>query len=260
MVLVTAPIGLTAQDRLVRKFGGESDLMPPIVALAQDSVGFIWVGTRAGLFRYDGARFQRWAPEILPRAVGSIAVSRSGRTIVVDADGRILELTADGAHELQGTARRSPDHTQVAAFDAQGRLWVIGRDGDVAWHEPSGVRHPVPAASLSSEAVRKVFPGGPDGGVIAAGSEGLWRMSAGSSPSRLLDDHLVLDVLALDDGSVLALTHEDVFRIHRGSGAEVLPWGAPIPPTRMISLAERGGTFWVGTDRYLIALAPGGEV
>ena len=258
MMLVMAPVGLTAQDRLVRKFGGEGDLVPPIVALAQDSVGFIWAGTRAGLFRYDGARFQRWAPEILPRAVGSIAVSPSGRTVVVDADGRILELAADGVHEVPGTARRSPDHTQVAAFDAEGRLWVIAPDGQVAWHEPSGDWHSLPPEALPGDAARRVFPGGPDGGVVVAGSQGLWRTSAGSPPRRLLDDDFVVDALALDDGSVLALTPAEVVRIHPGTGPEVLSWGTTIPVTRTISLAEREGTVWVGTDRYLIALVPGG--
>jgi ligand-binding sensor domain-containing protein len=65
VALATAPLSLSAQDRLVRRFCGESGLIPPVVALAQDSVGFIWAGTRAGLFRYDGMRFQRWAPDVL---------------------------------------------------------------------------------------------------------------------------------------------------------------------------------------------------
>lgn len=113
LLLFAAPSGVAAQDRLVRTFGGESGLLPPAVALAQDSAGFIWAGTRAGLFRYDGSRFERWAIDVLPRAVGTIVVSPEGAVTVVDADGRIVELTRDGARQgavvrvVRPTTRRS---------------------------------------------------------------------------------------------------------------------------------------------------------
>lgn len=259
IALVTAPSVLAAQDRLARRFSDESDVLPPIVALAQDSVGFLWVGTRAGLFRYDGARFQRWAPEVLPRAVGSVAVSPSGMAIAVDADGRILELTGDGAREQPGNARRSPDHIHVAAFDAAGRLWAIAMDGGIEWRESSGAWHRLPPDALRGDTARRVFPGGAGGGILIASGDGLWRVAAGAPPRRLLEGTWIVDALALDDGDVLALASSaDLFRIGE-SGVELLSRGAPIPPTRAISLAERGGTVWVGTDRYLIALVPGGS-
>jgi signal transduction histidine kinase len=259
IALVTAPSVLGAQDRLVRRFGDESDVLPPIVALAQDSVGFLWVGTRAGLFRYDGARFHRWSPDVLPRAVGSIAVSPSGMAVVVDADGRILELTADGARELPGDARRSPDHIHVAAFDAAGRLWVIARDGGIEWRDPSGARSRLPPDALRGDTARRVFPGGPAGGILVASGDGLWRIAAGAPPRGLLEGAWIVDALTLDDGDVLAVSSSaDLIRIPESSAPEGLSWGAPIPHTRAIALAERNGTFWLGTDRYLLALAPDG--
>jgi signal transduction histidine kinase len=259
IALVTAPSILAAQDRLVRRFSEESEVLPPIVALAQDSVGFLWIGTRAGLFRYDGARFRRWAPDVLPRAVGSVAVSPSGVPIAVDADGRIVELTADGARELGDDARRSPDHIHVAAFDAAGRLWVMARDGGIAWRDGAGAWRRLAPAALQGDTARRIFPGGTAGGILIASGDGLWRVTANAPPRRLLTGHWVVDALTLGDGDVVALSFSaDLIRIRESSGPEVLSWGAPIPPTRAISLARRSGTVWVGTDRYLLALAPDG--
>jgi signal transduction histidine kinase/ligand-binding sensor domain-containing protein len=259
VVLIAAPSTLVGQDRLVRKFSDESDLVPPIVALAQDSAGFLWVSTRAGLFRYDGTRFRRWAPEILPRGVGSIAVSPAGVTVAVDADGRIVELTARAARELAGSARRSPDHTHIAAFDADGRLWVVTMEGQIARREPSAAWHVLPPGTLDGDTARMLFPAGPHGGILVASGEGLWHVGASASPRRLLDRYVIVDALALSDGTILALSvSADLIRIGRSSGAEVLAWGARVPVTRGISLAERSGTVWVGTDRYLLARAPAG--
>jgi signal transduction histidine kinase len=258
IALLAAPSVLAAQDRLIRRFGDESDVLPPIIALAQDSVGFLWVGTRAGLFRYDGVRFRRWAPDVLPRGVGSVAVSPSGMAIVVDADGRILELTADGARELEGSARRSPDFIHVAAFDAAGRLWVMARDGGIAWRDGPSEWSALAPDALQGDTARRVFPGGAGGGILVASGNGLWRVAANAPPRRLLTGHIV-DAMALDNGDVLALAITGaLIRIPESSAPEALSWGGPIPPTRAISLAERDGTLWVGTDRYLVALVPGG--
>jgi signal transduction histidine kinase len=261
ILLVSAPSILGAQDRLVRRFSNESHLLPPVVALAQDSVGFLWIGTRAGLFRYDGARFRRWAPDVLPRAVGSIAVSPSGRPVIVDADGRILELTADGARQIAVDARRSPDHIHVVAFDAANRLWVITRDGMVEWRDAAGEWSGFAPEALGGDTARRLFPGGLEGGILVATGDGLWRAAAGQHPQRLLEGASIVDALTLGNGDVLAVqSSADLIRIPASSAPQVVPWSARPPPTRAIALAERNGTFWVGTDRYLLALAPDGAM
>ncbi|HSJ23468.1 MAG TPA: ATP-binding protein [Longimicrobiales bacterium] len=261
LLLMMGAAPLLAQDRLVRRFGGQGELVPPIVALAQDSVGFLWASTRAGLFRFDGTRFQRWAPDVLPIAVGSIAVSPAGDVVVVDADGRIVELTANGARELPGRARRSPDHTQIAAFDGDGRLWVVGMDGRINRRAQDGTWRPLPVDVLPDDTTRKVFSAGPRGGILVAGGDGLWHLTPESPPRRLLQGHLIVDALARPDGVVLALSvASDLIRIPPSGAPEVATRTPDYPVTRGISLAERDGTIWLGTDRFLIALNAAGAV
>lgn len=255
---LTAGAG-SAQDRLVRRFSDGQDLQPPMVALAQDSSGFLWAGTRAGLFRYDGARFRRWAPDSLPRAVGTVVVSGTGQAVAVDADGRLLELTAHGARQLPGRPRRSPDYLHVAAFDRDERLWIIAVDGAVERRDSAGGWQPLPAGALQGDTVRRLFSAGSRGGVLVAGGEALWHVRAGTAPLRLLDGHLIVDVLTRDDGVVIALSSSGVLtRLPPDAPAEVLDWRGAVPRTRAISLAEREGTIWVGTDRHLLAMVPDG--
>jgi ligand-binding sensor domain-containing protein len=237
--------------------------VPPVVALAQDSVGFLWASTRTGLFRFDGSRFQHWAPDLLPRGVGTIVVSPTGTVVVVDADGRVLELTADGAQELSGNARRSPDYTQIAAFDGDGRLWVVAGDGRINWRGQDGAWHALPSDVLPGDTARKLFSAGTRGGILVAGGDALWHLTTGSPALRLLQGHRVVDALTLGNGRVLALTaSSDLIRVRQPGDAEVVPRPPGFPVTRGISLAERGGTAWLGTDRYLIAVdtAGGAEV
>lgn len=48
----------------VQRFGEQFGLgVVTVTTMAQDKQGFLWVGTQTGLFRYDGARVQKW-PEI----------------------------------------------------------------------------------------------------------------------------------------------------------------------------------------------------
>jgi ligand-binding sensor domain-containing protein len=49
---------------------GANGLMGAPVSIAQTVDGYIWIGTGAGLFRFDGVRFTRWTPEGNPDAAG----------------------------------------------------------------------------------------------------------------------------------------------------------------------------------------------
>src|SRR5687767_5242130 len=54
-----------------------------IAAMAQDADGYLWIGTSAGLFRFDGVRFTPWnrigGSPLPTSAVTALLVGRDGR-------------------------------------------------------------------------------------------------------------------------------------------------------------------------------------
>lgn len=114
----------------------EKDGLPSatIWALTQDRDGYLWIGSRLGLFRFDGVRFTPWASlssEPLPaQSIRSLLATRSGDLwIGFSADG-VIARVADG-HVTAYRARDSLGRGAVLALaeDADGALWAGGDAG-----------------------------------------------------------------------------------------------------------------------------------
>lgn len=109
---------------------------PPgdVFAIAQDTGGFLWLGTPTGLIRFDGTRFTRWPPpgtaEMLPdgpvHAIvgapdGSLWVGFGGGGGVVQIrDDRIVRHTVDSG---------APPGVTAMLRDRGGAIWVAARRG-----------------------------------------------------------------------------------------------------------------------------------
>src|SRR5437868_14617781 len=64
-----------------QRWSEESDAPRPVVAMAQDKRGFIWIATALGLFRFDGIRFELMSGDVDPVANGppsALLVRRNG--------------------------------------------------------------------------------------------------------------------------------------------------------------------------------------
>lgn len=101
------------------------------MALEQDSKGFLWVATTAGLVRFDGSHFE-------PVAVGSD--SRTYTRVLANSDrmGLVAALPQAGLVRLVGDSFRpldgSPeggDPVQSLLVDRTGALWVSGENGSL---------------------------------------------------------------------------------------------------------------------------------
>jgi hypothetical protein len=157
LLLTVGAWPLHAQDRLIRTFGPENGLTsPPVWAVAQDSIGFLWIGTQGGLFRFDGSEFRRWAPDSIRNPVGHVTVSPDGRVAALEIGGRAFEVTADGARSIAPDIARS-DAESALVYDRRGVLWFL--HGNRLQRRPQdGPWQALPEGSFDGERLRSLAP------------------------------------------------------------------------------------------------------
>ncbi len=109
--------------------------LPPgeILAMTQDVQGFLWLGTSAGLVRFDGARFVAWGsrgePPLRARTVPALVAARDGSLWVGFGAGGISQIR--GTDVIDHTGHTGVPQGAVAALlqDRQGAIWVGARQG-----------------------------------------------------------------------------------------------------------------------------------
>jgi len=105
---------------------------PEVWALAQSDDGYLWLGTGGGLYRFDGARFEKFRPvkgESLPTLnVNSLLASRSGDLWIGFASGVLARLRA--GHLTTFELGLPPVPVLELAEDRAGGIWAtLGGDG-----------------------------------------------------------------------------------------------------------------------------------
>ena len=112
LLVVCAP----AEHYRFRHFGPEEGLATAVTGLLQDRTGFLWIATSNGLFRYDGARFQRYGTEDgLPSA--------QIRNLHESADGTLWVTTGRGLARLR---KKSFEPIPILALNGTPDLRAIG--------------------------------------------------------------------------------------------------------------------------------------
>ncbi len=117
-----------AQRQLFHEYGAADGLDNLNVrCLFQDRVGFLWVGTDNGLFRYDGTRFRRFGhSEGLPDTeILNIAQSDDGRIWVGTTSG--LSVLTGTRFDSIGLGERGPVRT--IGFDASQTMYLQRESG-----------------------------------------------------------------------------------------------------------------------------------
>ncbi|WP_158753728.1 sensor histidine kinase [Dyella sp. S184] len=102
-----------------------------VATLAQTSDGYLWIGTDHGLYRFDGARFERFDDKSSSsRAVfGLYASSDGGLWISYEQGG--ASFLKDGRLIHYGPKEGLPDHSEIDGFveDSHGAIWLYGVGG-----------------------------------------------------------------------------------------------------------------------------------
>lgn len=111
------------------KFWSQKDGAPgDIIALAQTTDGFLWIGSSAGLFRFDGVKFEEYSPPPgvkLPshNLYSLLATPDGGLWIAFRPSG--LGLLKDGFLTVFTQRNELPDSpVHCLAHDLDGRIWA----------------------------------------------------------------------------------------------------------------------------------------
>jgi diguanylate cyclase (GGDEF)-like protein len=191
------------------------------LCFAQDRQGFLWIGTQAGLVRWDG--------------------------------NRVVKYVADASRE-----DALPDsYVMSLHIDSQGQLWAGMSAGGLVRYDPQHdnfVRYRVTNTGLRDPRVADMADDGSGGLWIATGSgldhlaaDGRFtrqgeRYDAGALPRGGLES-LLRDA----DGTLWAGSRRGLFRLRQGQPAQqVLLGGKPgIPISKL--MRDSGGRLWIGT-------------
>jgi ligand-binding sensor domain-containing protein/signal transduction histidine kinase len=101
-------------------------------AIAQTSDGYVWIGTEAGLARFDGVRFtifdKQNTPQIKSNYVRALLADSQGALWIGTAEGLVRRL--NGSFTLFTTNEGLPSNTiQAILEDRKGNLWVATATG-----------------------------------------------------------------------------------------------------------------------------------
>ena len=213
-----------------------------ITAIAQDAEGYLWLGSFAGLIRFDGARFVHW------RSIGTPALPESLiHALTVASDGSLWI----GFGNLGGVGRIRGERLQVftsaeglpegsiqsIAQDGEGTMWA-GGPGGLARFRRERWEHVERQRGFARLFVNR------DGELFAASATGVFRWRRDSGTLEQINAHGRVADIAEDARGALWTTGQPVLRqLHSVLAATAAPSGA----NGYRLLKDRLGHLWIAT-------------
>lgn len=246
-----------------------------VLAIAQDKTGFIWMGTRYGLNRYDGTGFRQY------HAIKGDSTSLPENyilSLLCDSKGNFWVGTQAGLSIYQPKAdhfRKAPPLPNPNAIalnsvtihsifeDRKGRIW-IGTNHGLAVFD---LDHPTLYRSLfNSFQVRTIFEDN-RGNIWVGTSTGLLKVDTESEPfpfkhyqnKSITNDLSVTALQQAPDGKIwLATQHQGVFLfdpLNERFQSLSFKEGLPSNSVRKI-ISDQKGRFWIGTLEGIYLVDP----
>lgn len=263
----TVPV-YCASSALTGRFSGISvgeRSIIPAYSLAQDSLGFVWIGTDSGLYRHDGIRGQRfgWTAD-KPDCICNEHINvldydhASGRLHVGTDRGFCFYNNAGGF--VQDTVV-GPRHVKTLLRSGQ-RIWIGTTDG-LFLNEAGGTRVVIPGIHFAGSCSV--------GDELFFGSYGcVWKIGPDgeSEPARLdlgtgTSGNLVLALAGVPESfgstgrEVFVGNEKGLYRLDVDTGALECLWnGGPVKNFLFIP----DGSLVAGTDNGLLRLSPEGHI
>lgn len=221
-------------------------------ALLESRSGFLWVGTREGLVRFDGASFEHFSrmniPGFVHNEVQCLAETDDGSLWIGTTEPGLYRLR-HGSIQALGSADGLPDRPVRRLFrDGRGALWVVPTEGPL--YRLEGLRfRPIPSDASQLRIL-----------ALTESADGiLWAGTAGAGLWRVRQDRLVLaaltaaDITALDsqpDGTLWVGTRTQGLLTLIDGHLEAPAWSRALPPRPITALLhDHRGSLWVGTEQ-----------
>lgn len=218
-------LGLGARSREITKpfytEVSEEKWLPnyAILRIFQDSKGFIWVGTNAGLFKYDGLTTTNYA---FTQSDRHTLLNNTIRDIAEDRLGNIWVATGSGLARLQSEPVSKKlvlaENIENLELAADGMLWASTNDSPNLLYRinPADPGQVKPIAYLNSHHPAAALIGSPIRSIRQAGNGNIWLGSA-----------------------------KGLFLLH-ASDKQVYPTDFILPVNNLY--ADSSGLLWIGTE------------
>jgi ligand-binding sensor domain-containing protein/signal transduction histidine kinase len=226
-------------------------------AVLQTRDGYLWVGTQAGLARFDGVRFvvfdPRNTPELRSGAVLSLAEAHDGALWMGTYGGGVTRLK-DGRFTTFTTRDGLPnDFVWSVLVDRQGDLWLGTGGGGVARLRDG--RFEV-FEGLSDGMVSGLHETR-DGRLLAATSAGTGQLRGGRF--EMIDRLPAFCATDEADGAVWIGTQgRGAVRLQRDERSILRTVPVPFHDAVKALLPDPDGNLWIGTDAGLVRRSPRG--
>ncbi len=232
-----------------------------VIAIAQTTDGYMWVGTEEGLARFDGARFtvftRRNTPGLASNFIQALRADRDG-SLWIGTDSGLSHFRPNPEERQRGTFETlttadglSANNITVLSEDHEGGLWIGTSDGlnrllhgqIWKWNLKDGL----PGMAINAMAVDS-------GGTLWIGTEkGLSRFEQGHfvtlTTRNGLPGNIVTALAANPDGSIYVGTLSNRVAQIRHGHIDVLEPRLPWSEINAL-LPDRNGSLWIAFDHH----------
>jgi len=212
-----------------------------VTAMLQDQRGFMWLGTVAGLARYDGRRMKLFGSE--PEQAASLSHAFV-LALLADGAGGMWVGTARGLDHLDWGSERIRRHELPAWMSAQqrrvfalapngsGRLWLATMGGLLRYDIRSGEAERVGSggadAATADESARALLPDG-SGGVWVGQGARVRHLDAAGRELQSLDAAAASGDAVRGTVRSLLLDHRHRLWVGTHAGAQIWELGGAVP-------------------------------
>jgi ligand-binding sensor domain-containing protein len=241
-----------SQDWVIFEVGGQYLPDGNVTALAQDSLGFIWIGTEWGLAKY---RNYSWyndfsGPKFICYKINCLHVDWKGTVWI--GGGGLMGIDAP-VHELlpAQTILSVTECVQVVSDKANSEIWYAGRD--TLWRWDGWVSSPIKTSDSTGYHIRTFILMSDNSKIVvyenSDSTSRIYRYKNGAWELLKEMDKYHVNCVAEDSGRVLLGSNRGLHIYDFASDTYVSVPGAPAINTRALCVSGDGSQLWVGTTK-----------